>query len=95
MITHQQADERVKMGFFIHFGVYVIVMGILMGLNFTRTPDKLWSIWVACGWGAGVLLHSALVFLNPRSRERMIERTMNRMERRQQAHEQHAGHRRM
>jgi hypothetical protein len=83
MITHQQAEERVQVGFFIHLAAYVLVVGGLIALNFTRNPDKLWSIWVACGWGLGVILHGAGVFLIPRSRERAIQRTMERVERRE------------
>lgn len=84
MVTHEQAEQRVKLGFAIHFAIYLIVVGSLMALNFTRHPEKMWSVWVACGWGAGILLHGANAFLIPQTRERAIQRTMERLERREQ-----------
>jgi len=87
MVSHEAAEQRVKLGFFIHFAIYLGVIAVLMALNFTRHPEKMWSVWVACGWGAGILLHAALVFLSARTRERMVHRTMERLERRSQAHE--------
>jgi len=89
MVTHQQAEERVKLGFIIHFGIFLAVVGGLMALNFTRHPEKMWSVWVACGWGAGILLHAALAFMIPQARERAIQQTMQRMERQEQRHEAH------
>jgi len=82
MITHEQAEERVKMGFIIHLVIYLVVVGGLMALNITRRPEHLWSIWVACGWGLGVILHAVGVFVDSKSRERMIERVMARVDRR-------------
>lgn len=84
MITHQQAEEKVRLGFIIHFAVFLAVVGGLMALNFTRHPEKMWSVWVACGWGAGVLLHAALAFMIPQARERAIQQTIHRLERREQ-----------
>lgn len=86
MITHQQAKQRVKLGFVIHLAVYVAVVAGLMALNFTRNPEKLWSVWVALGWGGGVVLHGLSVIVNEKSRERIIQRKLARMERR--AHSQ-------
>ncbi len=86
MVTREQAEGKIKLGFFIHFAVYLIVVGALMAMNFTRHPEKMWSVWVACGWGLGILLHAVNVFLNPQTRERMIQRTMDRLERHTHAH---------
>ena len=83
MITHDQAEDRVKLGFFIHLAVYVAVVGGLMALNFTRSPEKMWSVWVACGWGIGVAAHGAAIFMSPVARERAIQRTQERVQRRE------------
>ena len=88
MFTHKQAEDRVALGFWIHFGAYLVVTGSLIALNFTRNPDHPWSLWMAAGWGLGVAAHAA-AFLFPESRERMITRTILRMEQREQKLGQH------
>jgi hypothetical protein len=79
MATHEQAATRVQRGFLIHIVVYAVVVGALAILNYQQNPDSHWSVWVAGGWGIGVLCHAAAFFLN---RDRMIDRTETRMERR-------------
>jgi hypothetical protein len=79
MATHEQAEMRVQRGFMIHVIVFCLVVTGLAVFNYQQNPDRPWSAWVAGGWGLGVLCHAAAFFLN---RERMIERTENRMERR-------------
>ena len=49
-------------GFYIHFSQYVVVVSLLAILNLLRTPGYLWVIWVALGWGIGVLVHGLSVF---------------------------------
>jgi transcriptional regulator with XRE-family HTH domain len=49
-------------GFYIHFSQYVIVVGVLTIVNLLRTPGYLWVIWVALGWGIGVVSHGLGVF---------------------------------
>jgi hypothetical protein len=82
MATHQEAETRVERGFLIHLAVFILVVGGLFALNYSRNPDQLWSAWVAGGWGIGVILHGAAVHLFPERRERMIERTERRMDQR-------------
>jgi hypothetical protein len=79
MATHEQVETRVQRGFLIHVVVYAVVVAGLAILNYQQNPDRLWSAWVAGGWGIGVLCHAAAFFLN---RDRMIDRTESRMERR-------------
>jgi hypothetical protein len=82
MATHLDAEKRVEMGFWIHLAAYVLVVGALAILNFNRNPDNLWVLWVAGGWGIGIVAHAA-AFLSPQLRERMVERTTERMGRRE------------
>ena len=63
MITHQQAEKRVIVGFAIHFAVYVIVVAGLAALNFSRNPDHLWFLWVAAG--RVEFIHDAVIPLVP------------------------------
>ena len=43
--------------FLINFAGYLAVIALLAALNVWRTPDNLWFIWVALGWGIGVAAH--------------------------------------
>lgn len=54
------------------------MVGGLAVLNLVRKPDKLWVLWVAGGWGLGVLLHGVLAFV-PVLRERAIDAAVARM----------------
>ena len=82
MVTPQQAEAQIERGFFIHLGVYVPVVAGLIALNMTRHPERVWSWWVAGGWGAGVALHAILVYLTPH--KRALEQTMHRMRQREE-----------
>lgn len=80
MATHQEAEDRVQMGFWIHLAAYVAVVGGLAVLNYQRNPDSLWVMWVAGGWGIGLLAHAVAFFTN---RERLVHRTEARLDRRE------------
>jgi len=86
MATRAEAENRAQLGFWIHFAAYVIVISGLAALNLTRNPDKLWFLWVLGGWGIGVAAHALSFFALPEARERIISRTMDRMNRREHAH---------
>ena len=81
MVTHAEAESRVKLVFWIHCAAYVLAMIGMAYLNYTQTPHKLWAVWAALGWGAGVILHGVLICFSV-PRERAINRTMARMNRR-------------
>ncbi|MFO0919527.1 MAG: 2TM domain-containing protein [Planctomycetaceae bacterium] len=89
MATRAEAENRAQLGFWIHVGVYVIVVSSLAALNLTRNPEKLWFLWVLGGWGIGVAFHALSFFALPEARERIIARTMDRMNRREHAHRRH------
>ncbi len=82
MATHQDAEQRVQTGFWVHLFCYVAVVGGLAFLNFQRSPDNPWVLWVAGGWGLGLAAHAAGYFTS-QGRERMIDRTEARMDRRE------------
>lgn len=60
----QLAFKRVRKikGFYIHLFNYFIVMVGLAVINLTSSPQTLWVVWPALGWGVGVLLHASRVF---------------------------------
>jgi hypothetical protein len=72
-----------KIGFYIHTIVYVLVNAMLITLDLTGSPGKVWFYWPLFGWGIGLALHALKVFGNhgrgtPGWKERMIEREMAR-----------------
>ena len=74
-----------KLGFGIHFAVYVLVnLGLVM-INFLVSPHKVGAVWPLFGWGIGLLFHGLGVFLHAPGaawKERLIEHEMNKHRRR-------------
>ncbi|AMV19601.1 2TM domain-containing protein [Planctomyces sp. SH-PL14] len=82
MATREVAEHKINRGFAIHFAVYAIVVGALAYMNHTRNPDNLWVMWVAGGWGLGVVLHAILAF-TPATREKGVHNVMERQNERE------------
>jgi len=59
--------ENLKKIFFVHLAAYLLVMGILGAINYQHTPDTIWVIYPAIGWGLGVLIHYFTVAWNRES----------------------------
>lgn len=69
-------------GFYIHAGVFAVTMLALTVIDIA-TGESLWFYWVLLGWGAGVLLHAAIVFgRSPRAIERWENRKLDEIKRR-------------
>lgn len=67
--VHSNQDElkaieyvRDLKGFYTHLACYVVGIMIMAVVNLVVTPDKLWVVWPALGWGIGVLSHGISVF---------------------------------
>ena len=60
----QKAMEYVRdiKSFYIHALQYVLVISGLTVMNLLMSPDFLWVLWVAFGWGVGVVVHGLSVF---------------------------------
>jgi transcriptional regulator with XRE-family HTH domain len=56
------AHVRKIKGFYIHLAQYVVIVAALAALNLIVSPRYLWVVWVAAGWGLGVLIHGLRVF---------------------------------
>jgi len=56
------AHVRNIKGFYIHLAQYVVVLIVLSIINILTSPRYFWVIWVAIGWGLGVLFHGLRVF---------------------------------
>ncbi len=76
-----KAKKRVeaKLGFYIHAAIFALVNLILMIVDLSTSPDKIWFIWPLLGWGGGLLLHGLLVFFYPNTgsfKDDMIRKEM-------------------
>lgn len=62
---YEQARKKVKMkiGFMIHFTVYVLVNGLLISINLIQSDRTIWSAWPMFGWGVGLVFHGLGMFL--------------------------------
>ena len=77
-IATRRADA--KLGFRSHLMVYALVNGGLLALNLSTSPDYLWCLWPAFGWGIGLFAHGASVYgFVGGDRERMIEKELERL----------------
>jgi len=56
------AQVRKLKGFYLHLAQYLIVVSFLLAINLWTRPQHLWVLWVAFGWGIGVLFHGLRVF---------------------------------
>jgi cobalamin synthase len=51
---------------------YVVVIALMAAVNLWRSPDNLWFIWVALGWGIGVAAHALAFFLRRTHRRERV-----------------------
>lgn len=80
----QRARKRVKlkMGFYIHLGVYVAVNGGLALMMMMRGGSAAWQAGPLLGWGLGLTIHGIVTFLNLQGdglRDRMVEAELKRL----------------
>ena len=61
---YRRAKARVAAlrGFWVHLSVYVMVNLFLAALNLVTSPNILWFIFPALGWGIGLAAHGLTVF---------------------------------
>jgi len=53
-----------KFAFYIHTATYLVVNIALAIVNLIVDPQNIWFFWPLLGWGAGLGLHGAIVFLS-------------------------------
>lgn len=56
------AHVRKVKAFYIHLTQYLVIISVLVAVNLVTSPQYLWAVWPAFGWGLGVLAHGASVF---------------------------------
>ena len=58
-------DPRAR-ALLINVGAYVVAVAIMAVVNLWQSPDYLWFLWVAAGWGIGVAAHALGYWLRHR-----------------------------
>ncbi len=83
--TRARRRVGIKLGFYTHAAVFVLVNLGLFALN-TATGGARWSHFPLWGWGLGLAIHGVVTFISLRGegvRERMLQAEIARLKRRQ------------
>ncbi|MGV7105594.1 2TM domain-containing protein [Flavobacterium sp. U410] len=61
---YEEAKKQVKeiKGFYRHLLVYILCIGFMIYINLRFSPQYLWFLWSAFGWGIGLLFHGLAAF---------------------------------
>ena len=81
-LAHKRAAA--KLGWYVHALVYVVVNLFLFALSRHGFGSRPWSVFPLLGWGLGLALHGAAVFLlgeGSALRDRLLERERERLRR--------------
>jgi len=73
-----------KLGWYFHAAVYVIVNLFVFAMSQYAFGNRSWSIFPLLGWGLGLALHGASVWLIGAGgdlRERMVQKERGRLQR--------------
>ncbi|MES2952627.1 MAG: 2TM domain-containing protein [Pseudomonadota bacterium] len=73
-----------KLGWFIHATVFVVVNLVIFSMSKYGFGERSWSIKPFLGWGLGLALHGASVWLlgsGSGLRERMVQKERDRLQR--------------
>ncbi|HEX6705951.1 MAG TPA: 2TM domain-containing protein [Albitalea sp.] len=74
----------IKLGFYIHATVFVLVNAGLFAIN-SMTGGYRWSQWPLWGWGIGLAVHGIVTFMSLHGdglRERMLRDEVERLRKR-------------
>ena len=70
-------NVEIKISFFVHLVIYILVNGLLIIINLNTKPDILWFKWPLIGWGIGLIMHGIVAFVSlgfNNVKEKMIEK---------------------
>lgn len=83
-LAHKRAGA--KLGWYIHFMVYVLVNLFLFLTSELAFGSRRWSVYPMLGWGLGVALHGISVFVMGSSsgfRDRLVQQEREELQRQQ------------
>jgi len=60
-LTEVTKVVEAKLGLYVHVAVYLLVNAGLIAVNLATDPEHFWFQWPLIGWGAGLVLHAAIV----------------------------------
>jgi len=72
-----------KIGFYIHFTVYILVnilLYVMWWINHGPSTYP-WPLWATIGWGIGIGAHFIGVYFNGLNREKMVEKEYQKLKR--------------
>ncbi|MCX7892514.1 MAG: 2TM domain-containing protein [Burkholderiales bacterium] len=75
-------NAGMKLGWLMHAAVYVVVNAVLVAANLAIDPAVRWSAFPLAGWGIGLAIHGAAVWIATGGgglRDRMIRRELERL----------------
>jgi hypothetical protein len=81
-LAHKRAGA--KLGWYFHAAVYVLVNLFVFAMSQYAFGNRSWSIYPLLGWGLGLALHGASVWLTGAGgdlRERMVQKERERLQR--------------
>ncbi len=65
-----------KLVFYVHLIVYIVVNLLLFYVNYTTSPQYLWAKWSLLGWGFGLFSHGYVVFAGYRIMQYLFKREL-------------------
>jgi len=84
-LEEEQAIKEVReiKGFYSNLATYVAVITTMLIINLITSPEYLWVIWPALGWGIGIAFHGLSVFevvtlFSPSWEKKQIEKRLKR-----------------
>ena len=81
--TRARRRVGLKMGFYTHAMIYVLVNLGLFAINTVRGGEH-WAIWPLAGWGLGLAIHGIATFVKLRGEgigQRMLDAEIERLRR--------------
>lgn len=86
-LLRKRAKKRVeaKMGWLVHATVFVLVNGLLLGINAVQGAPR-WHVWPLAWWGLGLAIHGVVVLLSLSGdglKQRLVQREIDALRRRE------------
>jgi hypothetical protein len=81
LVRRAQKRVNMKMGFYVHLFIFVLVNGGLYLLNRLQGGTS-WHMWPLGGWGLGLTIHGIVTFIGLQGdglRERMLAAEIERL----------------